>query len=85
MTTDYFSEIYKSMTRQHYERGGWYSVNGQRLTLEQALDTRQPRIHFPGEPPIFRGALQKNMIKSYPPSLWAHGSRTTRGKRVNAC
>ena len=79
--TDYYATIWQPETRTHYEQGGWYSVNGQRLTLTEALTFRGDcSIHYPDDPPVFRGTLQNNMIKSYPPSLWAHG-----GKRVIGC
>lgn len=67
--------------RTDYENGGWYSLDGRRLALEEALEFKGDcRIHFRNEPIIFRGVGQRNMLKFYPPSLWAHG-----GKRVTGC
>lgn len=84
--TDYYIDIWKHMTKVHYEYGGWYSVNGRRLTLDQALDYRGDcAIHYATDPIVFRGAQQRNMIKSYPPSLWAHGGHRHHGGKRATC
>ncbi len=76
MSNRYFETIWKPMTERHYEHGGWYSLDGRRLTLAEALEfSGDCAIHYASDPLVRRGVLQRNMIKSYPPSLWAHGGK----------
>ncbi len=73
---NYRANIWLPMTRRHYESGGWYSVDGDCLTLDEALNFHGDcTIHYATDPIVRRGPLQRNMIKSYPPSLWAHGGK----------
>ncbi len=74
--TNYRKDIYEPMTTAHYANGGWYSVDGRKLTLDEALSQRGDHmIVYANAPAVFKGVQVRNMLKSYPPSLWAHGGR----------
>jgi len=71
MNPNYYIDVIKPEIENLYARGRYVDIDGDQLTLDEALSFLRGAFYY---------LRRKEMLRTYPPSLWAHG-----GKRVIGC